>query len=293
MQSCAGDNYAQAIVAADSVTWINSLGACDATALKLCKAMQKSWQIAGHNDDKEDGHNDDKEEDDDNDDDSEQLEKLLDAVMQKQNTIKKKGFNCNRKDHGSLQYCYKKKKGRSEKAGVVNETRVNKTKANCCHYRETGHGVSSCWKKYPHKAPSMSSTEASGVFLNKELLVCNINVNGTYCITENVENAYYCIPIKEDRQWDELSDWLELQEQAKTHDRQTKELAASQVEHQQWSVQAEASNSKWDPHEMEPNEQANKMVTRHHGPAYSHESEYGLGTKTMMASMTMLKRSDM
>jgi hypothetical protein len=44
---------------------------------------------------------------------------------------------------------------------------------------------------------------------------------------------------------------------------------------------------------MGSNKQANKMVTRHHGPAYSPKNEYGLGTKTMMASMTMLKRSDM
>jgi hypothetical protein len=44
---------------------------------------------------------------------------------------------------------------------------------------------------------------------------------------------------------------------------------------------------------MGPNKQANKMVTRHQGPVYSPKSEYGLGTKTMMASMTMLKRSDM
>jgi hypothetical protein len=32
MQSCAGDNYAQAIVVGNSVAWINSLGACDAIA---------------------------------------------------------------------------------------------------------------------------------------------------------------------------------------------------------------------------------------------------------------------
>jgi hypothetical protein len=49
----------------------------------------------------------------------------------------------------------------------------------------------------------------------------------------------------------DLDDWLELQEQAKTHDRQMKELAASHREDQQWSVQAKANDGgvqrKWDP----------------------------------------------
>jgi hypothetical protein len=35
------------------------------------------------------------------------------------------------------------------------------------------------------------------------------------------------------------------------------------------------------------------MVTSYYGPAYSPKNEYGLGTKIMMVSMTMLKRSDM
>ncbi len=56
-----------------------------------------------------------------------------------------------------------------------------------------------------------------------------------------------------------------------------KELATSHVEGKQWSVQAEASNGKWDPQELGPNEQANKMVTKHHGPVYSHESVIGHG----------------
>jgi hypothetical protein len=90
-----------------------------------------------------------------------------------------------------------------------------------------------------------------------------------------------------------LNDWIELHEQAKTHHGQMKELAASYVDDQQRSVQAEANNGKRGPHEMVPNEQADKMVTRHHGPACSPKIEYGLGTKTMMASMTMLKRSVM
>ncbi len=161
--------------------------------------------------------------------------------------------------------------------------------------------------------------------------MCNIDVNDTYYITEKVENAYYCIPTAEDRQWDDLasrmgiveshmghkdppiadpykelfdvsnkktdkadlSEWLELQAQAKTHNRWMKKLATGHVEDQQQSVQAEANDSKWSAQEMGPNEKANKMVTRHHGQAYSHECEYRLGTTTMMASITMLKRSDM
>jgi hypothetical protein len=88
----------------------------------------------------------------------------------------------------------------------------------------------------------------------------------TYYITENIWNSYYCVPIAEDGQWDDLtswmgmeshmgqkdplmadpykelrdmsnkktdnadrSDWLELQEQAQTHGRQIKELAARHV----------------------------------------------------------------
>jgi hypothetical protein len=75
------------------------------------------------------------------------------------------------------------------KGQCCTETRVNQTKAKCSHWGKTGHIKSSCWKKYLHKVPSKSSIEASGVFLNKELLVCNINVNDTYCITENIESA--------------------------------------------------------------------------------------------------------
>jgi hypothetical protein len=35
------------------------------------------------------------------------------------------------------------------------------------------------------------------------------------------------------------------------------------------------------------------MVTSYHGPANSPKTEYGLGTKNMIASIDMLKRSDM
>jgi hypothetical protein len=226
-------------------------------------------------------------------------------------------------------HCLKKNQGGLEKASPVAETRVNKTRSKCSHCGKPGHVQSSCSKKYSHKASSKSSTEAPGVFLDEELLVCNININDTYYVPENLENTYYYVPITEDGQWDDLasqmglveshmgqevpptadpykefhdvsnkkkddvdlSDWLELQEKAKTHKIQMKELAASHVEDQQWSVQAEASSGKWGPQEMGSSKQA--MVTRHHGPAYSPKNEYGLGTKTMMASMTMLKRSDM
>jgi hypothetical protein len=42
-------------LAKDSVAQLNSSGDCDATALELRKATRKSWQITGHNDDKEEG----------------------------------------------------------------------------------------------------------------------------------------------------------------------------------------------------------------------------------------------
>jgi hypothetical protein len=58
--------------------------------------------------------------------------------------------------------------------------------------------VSNCWKKYPHKPASKSSMEASGTFLEEELLGCNIKVDDIYYITENTKNAYYCVPITED-----------------------------------------------------------------------------------------------
>jgi hypothetical protein len=93
---------------------------------------------------------------------------------------------------------------------------------------------------------------------------------------QDIEAAYYCVPITEDGQWNDLdswmglvesimgkegplmadpcaeeqmklndknmndvgqNDWLELQDQAKLHDRQMKELMASHVEDQQRSVQ--------------------------------------------------------
>ncbi len=38
--------------------------------------------------------------------------------------------------------------------------------------------------------------------------MCNIEVDDTYCITENVEDGYYCFPITEDGQWEDLASWM-------------------------------------------------------------------------------------
>jgi hypothetical protein len=82
------------------------------------------------------------------------------------------------KGHKSMRCCYKKKKVRSDnKAGAVAETRLNKTRSKRSHCGRAGHVKRSCRKKYPCKAPSKSSTEVSGAFLEEELLVCNININ--------------------------------------------------------------------------------------------------------------------
>ncbi len=72
-----------------------------------------------------------------------------------------------------------------------------------------------------------------------------------------------------------------------------KELISSHVEDLQWSVQEEDSNGAGGPQELGSNKQANKMVTSYHGPANSPKNEYGLDTKKIMASKTMLKRSNM
>ncbi len=150
-------------------------------------------------------------------------------------------------------------------------------------------------------------------------------------ITQGVAAAYYCVPIIEDGQWDDLdsqmglvesivgqegplmadpcaeeqmisnnkkindvgkSNWLELQDQAKLHDNQMKEHMTSHMEDQQRSVQVETNTGKWDPPEMGPNKQVIKMVPSYHGPAYSPKTEYGLGAKNQVRSMDMLKRTD-
>jgi hypothetical protein len=88
------------------------------------------------------------------------------------------------------------------------------------------------------------------------------------------------------------NDWLELQDIAKLHGNQMKELLTSHVEDKQRSFQAETNAGKWDPPEMGPNEQISKMVPSHHGPAYSPKTEYGLGAKNQVTPMDMLKRTD-
>ncbi len=88
------------------------------------------------------------------------------------------------------------------------------------------------------------------------------------------------------------NNWLDLQDQAKLHDKQMKELVNSHVEDLQRSVQAETDAGKWNPPEMEPNKQVNKMVPSHCDPAYSPMTEYGLGAKNQVTSMDMLKRTE-
>ncbi len=75
------------------------------------------------------------------------------------------------------------------------------------------------------------------------------------------------------------NDWRELQDQAKLHENQMKELVASHVEDQQRSVQAETNAGKWDPPEMGPNKQVSKMVPSHHGPDYSLQTEHAQKTR--------------
>jgi hypothetical protein len=53
VQSCAGNNYAQVIAIADRISQIKLEGTCNMSALELCKAMKKTWQITGHKYDKE------------------------------------------------------------------------------------------------------------------------------------------------------------------------------------------------------------------------------------------------
>jgi hypothetical protein len=278
MQNCAGDGYAQVIVIADGIiAQITTGGTHNANVLELCKAMQKTWQIAGHNNDNEDK--------DDNDNDSKWLETLLDAVKQKQSSNYKKCFDCNKKGHKSTHCPDTKTKGGSEKADAVADTSVNKLRSKCSHCGMNNHAECKCWNKYLHKTPRKSSKEASGMFLEEELIVCKKEVNDTYYVTKNVENAYYCVPTLDHGQLEDLeswmgladllmadpckgfyamssdkkindaglNDWLELQDQASMHDRQMKALVVSHVEDQQRSIQAEASNGAWDPQELGSN----------------------------------------
>jgi hypothetical protein len=48
--------------------------------------------------------------------------------------------------------------------------------------------------------------------MEEELLECNVKVDDTYYVTENVKNAYYFVPITEDGQWEDLASWMGLVE---------------------------------------------------------------------------------
>ncbi len=153
--------------------------------------MRKAWHIKGHNKDDE--------EDDDVDNDSMGLETSLGTVKDKQSLVRKqKCFNCGKTGHRSAKCPNKKKKGQSEKAGAASYASIKKTKSKCSHRGKPGHKEENCWKKHPHKAPSRSSMEASGMFLDEELLVYNIVQDKMPYITQDVEAAYYCVPIIED-----------------------------------------------------------------------------------------------
>jgi hypothetical protein len=110
----------------------------------------------------------------------------------KQSSGYQKWFNCSKRSH------LKKKKGKSEKASAAAGTSIEKTRTKCSHCGRTNHSESNCWKKYPHKAPRKSSMEASEAFLEEELLVCKIEAYNTYIITENIEDAYYYVPITDE-----------------------------------------------------------------------------------------------
>jgi hypothetical protein len=86
-----------------------------------------------------------------------------------------------------------------------------------------------------------------------------------------------------------MNDWLELQEKAKLHDNQMKELVTSHVEYQQRSVPAETNTGKWGPQKMGPNKQVSRKVPSQHGQAHSPKKEYGLGVKNQVTTMDMLK----
>jgi hypothetical protein len=125
---------------------------------------------------------------------------------------KQKCFNCGKIGHRSAKLPHKKKKGRSEKAGAAADASAKKTKSKCSYCGKPGHKEEDCWKKHPHKAPSKSSTEALGTFLDEEILLCNIAKDEMPYITQDVEAAYHCVPIIEDGQRDDLDSWMGLVE---------------------------------------------------------------------------------
>jgi hypothetical protein len=86
-----------------------------------------------------------------------------------------------------------------EKAGTATEASVNRTKSKCGHCGKPGHKEEDCWKKHPHKAPPRRSMETSGTFLEEELLMCHITPDKIPYVMPGIEEAYYCVPIIEDR----------------------------------------------------------------------------------------------
>ncbi len=90
-----------------------------------------------------------------------------------------------------------------------------------------------------------------------------------------------------------MKNWLELQEKAKLHDSQMKELVTNHVEDQQRSVPVETDACKWGPQKMGPDEQVRKKAPSHRDPAHSPKKEYGLGIKNQVATLEMLEKSGM
>jgi hypothetical protein len=127
--------------------------------------MKQVWRIKGH--DKDD------EEVNDIDNDSVGLETSLGTVKDKQSLVGKQiCYECSKTGHRSAKCPNKKKKGQTEKAGTVTDGSVRKTKSKCSHCgRSQGRGL---LEEIPAQAPPRRSTEASGTFLDEELLVCHI-----------------------------------------------------------------------------------------------------------------------
>jgi hypothetical protein len=121
VQGCAGDNYAQVIVAADGIAQLKPGGACNATtALELCKAMIKVWQIAGHNDDNK--------EDDDNDDDSVGLETSSGAVKHKQALFTRRNASTAARQATGHHFVLTRKEGKVRKSRLCNWCKRYKNK---------------------------------------------------------------------------------------------------------------------------------------------------------------------
>jgi hypothetical protein len=77
----------------------------------------------------------------------------------------------------------------SRKAGAVTDASAKRTKSKCSHCGKPGHKEEDCWMKHLHKAPPRHSMEASGMFLDDELLVCHIAQDKMPYITQGIEGA--------------------------------------------------------------------------------------------------------